>query len=116
MERSTSDVEIAGTSARRVRRQAPCVTAPAAGSAATASRHGRRRHTRGACHVTDRIGDIAFDVEADPEPGNESSEWYSILNTIGSYDMKAYTVIGNSTIADQKFTSNHVVGQGRKSE
>ena len=35
-------------------------------------------------------------------------------NRIGSYYMKAYTVIGNGPVTDQAFTNNRVVGQGLK--
>jgi hypothetical protein len=64
--------------------------------------------------TTDRIGYIAFDVEPNTGAGNGSSRVVFDSNTIGSYYMKAYTVIGNAPVSDQKFTNNTVVGQGLK--
>jgi hypothetical protein len=64
--------------------------------------------------TTDRIGYIAFDVEPNSGSGNGSSGVVFDSNTIGSYVMKAYTVIGNAPVSDQEFTNNHVVGQGLK--
>jgi hypothetical protein len=64
--------------------------------------------------ATDRIGYIAFDVEPNPGSGFGSSRVVFDSNTIGSYYMKAYTVIGNAPIRDQAFTNNRVVGQGLK--
>ena len=64
--------------------------------------------------TTDRIGYIAFDVEPNSAPGYGSSRVVFNSNTIGSYYMKAYTVIGNAPVRDQEFTNNRVVGQGLK--
>jgi hypothetical protein len=64
--------------------------------------------------TTDRIGYIAFDVEPNTGAGNGSSRVVFDSNRIGSYYMKAYTVIGNAPVSDQKFTNNTVVGQGLK--
>jgi hypothetical protein len=64
--------------------------------------------------TTDRIGYIAFDVEPNTGSGNGSSNVVFDSNTIGSYYMKAYTVIGNAPVNDQRFTNNHIVGQGLK--
>jgi hypothetical protein len=62
--------------------------------------------------TTDRIGYIAFDVEPNAGTGYGSSRVVFDSNTIGSYYMKAYTVIGNAPVTDQEFTNNRVVGQG----
>jgi hypothetical protein len=62
--------------------------------------------------TTDRIGFIAFDVEPDPEAGNGSSRVVFDSNTIGSYYLYAWAVVGNAPIADQAFTNNRVVGKG----
>jgi hypothetical protein len=62
--------------------------------------------------TTDRIGYIAFDVEPNTGAGNGSSRVLFDSNTIGSYQMKAYTVIGNAPVSDQAFTNNRVVGSG----
>jgi len=64
--------------------------------------------------TTDRIGYIVFDVEPNTGSGNGSSRVVFDSNTIGSYYMKAYTVIGNAPVADQAFTNNRLVGQGLK--
>ena len=64
--------------------------------------------------VTDQIGYIAFDVEPNAGSGFGSSHAVFDSNTIGSYYMKAYTVIGNAPISDQEFTNNRVQGQGLK--
>ena len=64
--------------------------------------------------TTDRIGYIAFDVEPNTGPGWGSSRVTFDSNRIGSYYMKAYTIIGNAPISDQAFTNNRVVGQGLK--
>jgi hypothetical protein len=64
--------------------------------------------------TTDRIGYVAFDVEPNEGAGYGSSRVVFDSNTIGSYYMKAYTVIGNAPIRDQAFTNNRVVGQGLK--
>jgi hypothetical protein len=63
---------------------------------------------------TDRIGYIAFDVEPNEGPGNGAARVVFDSNTIGSYSMKAYTVIGNAPVSDQEFTNNRVVGQPLK--
>jgi hypothetical protein len=62
--------------------------------------------------TTDRIGFIAFDVEPDPEAGNGSSRVVFDSNTIGSYYLYAWALVGNAPIADQAFTNNRVVGKG----
>jgi hypothetical protein len=62
--------------------------------------------------TTSQIGYIAFDVEPNGGGGNGSSRVSFDSNTIGTYSMKAYTVIGNAPIADQRFTNNRVVGKG----
>lgn len=64
--------------------------------------------------TTDRIGYIAFDVEPNTGSGNGSRNVVFDSNTIGSYFMKAYTIIGNAPVSDQAFTNNRVVGQGLK--
>jgi hypothetical protein len=64
--------------------------------------------------TTDRIGYIAFDVEPNSSAGFGSSRVVFDSNTIGSYFMKAYTVIGNAPVSEQEFTNNRVVGQGLK--
>jgi hypothetical protein len=62
--------------------------------------------------TTDRVGYIAFDVEPNAGPGNGSQRVQFDSNTIGSYHMKAYTVIGRAPVSDQSFTNNRVVGTG----
>jgi hypothetical protein len=64
--------------------------------------------------TTHRIGFIAFDVEPNEGPGNGSSRVVFDSNTIGSYYLMAYAVIGNAPIVDQAFTNNRLVGQGLK--
>jgi hypothetical protein len=64
--------------------------------------------------ITNQIGYVAFDVEPNEGPGNGSSRVVFDSNTIGSYYLKAYTVIGNAPIVDQAFTNNRLVGQGLK--
>jgi hypothetical protein len=64
--------------------------------------------------TTDRIGYVAFDVEPNEGPGNGSARVVFAGNTIGSYGVKAYTVIGNAPVVDQVFADNRVVGQGLK--
>jgi hypothetical protein len=61
--------------------------------------------------TTDRIGYIAFDVEPNTGSGFGSTDVVFDSNTIGSYAMKAYTIIGNAPVRDQQFTNNRVVGQ-----
>jgi hypothetical protein len=63
--------------------------------------------------TTDRIGFIVFDVE----PNSGSGNWGSCRvtfdsNTIGSYYLYAWAVIGNAPTCDQAFTNNRVVGKG----
>ncbi len=64
--------------------------------------------------TTDRIGYITFDVEPNAAAGSGASQVVFDANTIGSYYMKAYTVIGNAPVIDQEFINNRVVGQGLK--
>lgn len=66
--------------------------------------------------TTDRIGYIAFDVEPNEGPGNGSSRVWFNSNTIGAFNIAAYSVIGNAPIADQAFTNNRLVGQRMKIE
>lgn len=61
--------------------------------------------------TTDRIGYIVFDVEPNTGSGFGSQRVVFDSNTIGSYYMKAYTIIGNAPVADQAFTNNRVVGE-----
>jgi hypothetical protein len=66
-------------------------------------------------HVdTSRIGYIAFDVEPNSSSGSGAAGVVFGLNTIGSFSMKAFTVIGNAPVANLMFASNRVVGQGLK--
>jgi hypothetical protein len=60
--------------------------------------------------TTDRIGYIVFDVEPNVGTGFGSQRVAFDANTIGTYYMKAYTVLGNAPIATQSFTNNRVVG------
>jgi hypothetical protein len=60
--------------------------------------------------TTDRIGYIAFDVEPNTGTGFGSQRVVFDSNTIGSYYMKAYTIIGNAPVSAQAFTNNRVVG------
>jgi hypothetical protein len=60
--------------------------------------------------TTDRIGYIAFDVEPNTGAGFGSQRVVFDSNTIGSYHMKAYTIIGNAPVSAQAFTNNRVVG------
>ncbi len=60
--------------------------------------------------TTDRIGYIAFDVEPNTGAGFGSQRVVFDSNTIGSYHMKAYTIIGNAPVSEQAFTNNRVVG------
>ncbi|HZA88864.1 MAG TPA: hypothetical protein VE401_01410 [Solirubrobacterales bacterium] len=62
--------------------------------------------------TTNQVGYVAFDVEPNGGPGNGSSRVSFESNTIGTYSMKAYTVIGNARVTDQQFTNNRVIGQG----
>jgi hypothetical protein len=62
--------------------------------------------------TTDQIGFIAFDVEPNTGSGFGSSRVVFDSNTIGSYYLYAWAVIGNAPIADQEFTNNRVVGKG----
>lgn len=62
--------------------------------------------------TTSQIGYIAFDVEPNTDSGNGSSRVSFDSNTIGTYSMKAYTVIGNAPVTDQQFTNNRLVGAG----
>jgi hypothetical protein len=62
--------------------------------------------------ITNRIGYIAFDVEPNTGPGNGAARVSFDSNAIGSYQMKAYTVIGNAPVSDVDFTNNRMVGQG----
>ena len=64
--------------------------------------------------TTNRIGYIAFDVEPNEGPGNGSSRVVFDSNTIGSYYVTAYEVIGNAPIVDQAFRNNRLVGQALK--
>jgi hypothetical protein len=66
--------------------------------------------------TTTRVGYIAFDVEPNEGSGNGSSRVVFDSNTIGSFNMAAYSVIGNAPIADQAFTNNRLVGQRMKVE
>jgi hypothetical protein len=62
--------------------------------------------------TTDRVGYVAFDVEPNAVSGNWGSARVTFdSNTIGSYAITAYTVIGNAPVSDQQFTNNRVVGQ-----
>lgn len=60
--------------------------------------------------TTDRIGYIVFDVEPNTGTGFGSQRVVFDSNTIGSYYMKAYTIIGDAPVADQAFTNNRLVG------
>ena len=60
--------------------------------------------------TTDRIGYIAFDVEPNTGPGFGSERVVFDSNTIGTYFMKAYTIIGNAPVSAQAFTNNRVIG------
>ena len=83
-----------------------------------------RRTSRNAVSVTagddirvervtaDRIGLIAFDVEPNTGAGWGSSRVTFDSNTIGSYHLYAWALIGNAPITDQAFTNNRVTGQG----
>lgn len=62
--------------------------------------------------TTDRIGFIAFDVEPNSGPGWGSSRVTFDSNTIGSYYLYAWAVIGGAPISDQSFTNNRVTGRG----
>jgi hypothetical protein len=65
--------------------------------------------------TTDRIGLIVFDVEPNPPStgvGNGSDRVIFDNNTIGSYFLYAYAVIGNAPVTAQTFSNNRVVGQG----
>ena len=66
--------------------------------------------------TTAQIGYIAFDVEPNEGPGNGSSRVVFNSNTIGSFYIAAYSVIGNAPIVDQAFTNNRLVGQRMKVE
>jgi hypothetical protein len=66
--------------------------------------------------TTDRIGFIAFDVEPNPGSDNGSSRVLFDSNTIGSYYLYAWAVIGNAPIADQAFTNNRFVGRERRGD
>jgi hypothetical protein len=60
--------------------------------------------------ATDRIGYIAFDIEPNSGAGFGSQRVTFDSNTIGTYYMKAYTIIGNAPVSGQAFTNNRVVG------
>src|SRR5262245_27087605 len=60
--------------------------------------------------TTDRIGLTVFDVEPNVGPGWGSQRATFINNTIGSYHLYAFAVIGNAPIRDQAFLGNHFVG------
>jgi hypothetical protein len=60
--------------------------------------------------TTDRIGYIVFDVEPNTGTGFGSQRAVFDSNTIGTYFMKAYTVLGTAPISAQSFTNNRVVG------
>jgi hypothetical protein len=60
--------------------------------------------------TTDRIGYIVFDVEPNTGTGFGSQRVVFDSNTIGTYYMKAYTIIGNAPVSEQSFTNNRVVG------
>jgi hypothetical protein len=62
--------------------------------------------------TTDRIGFTVFDVEPNTWAGNGSSGVVFDSNTIGSYHLYAWAVIGDAPTSDQAFTNNQVVGQG----
>jgi hypothetical protein len=64
--------------------------------------------------ITNRIGFIAFDVEPNPGDDNGSSRVVFDSNTIGSYYLYAWAVIGHAPIADQAFTNNQLVGRTRR--
>jgi hypothetical protein len=60
--------------------------------------------------TTDRIGYIVFDVEPNTGAGFGSQRAVFDSNTIGTYYMKAYTVLGTAPISAQSFTNNRVIG------
>jgi hypothetical protein len=55
--------------------------------------------------TTDRIGYIAFDVEPNTSTGHGAARVVFDSNIIGSYFMKAYTVLGTAPISAQSFTN-----------
>ena len=60
--------------------------------------------------TTDRIGYVVFDVEPNAGTGFGSQRVVFDSNTIGTYHMKAYTIIGNAPVSMQAFTNNRVAG------
>ena len=64
--------------------------------------------------TTDRIGYIVFDVEPNVGPGWGSEGATFINNTIGSYYLYAFAIIGNAPVRDQEFAGNHFVGSELK--
>jgi hypothetical protein len=95
---SRSSGSVRDSSCRRISRNAVSVTAG--------------DDIRVARVTTNRIGYIAFDVEPNEGPGNGSSRVVFDSNTIGSYYLMAYAVIGNAPIVNQAFRNNRLVGQG----
>jgi hypothetical protein len=59
---------------------------------------------------TSAIGYIAFDIEPNPGPGWGSQRVAIRNNSIGSYGLYAYAVIGKDVISDQSFTRNRATG------
>jgi hypothetical protein len=99
---SRSSGSVRGSACRRIGRNAVSVTAG--------------DDIRVARVTTSQIGYIAFDVEPNEGPGNGSSRAVFNSNTIGSFYIAAYSVIGNAPIVDQAFTNNRLVGQRMKVE
>jgi hypothetical protein len=64
--------------------------------------------------TTDRIGLTVFDVEPSVGPGWGSQRAVFTDNTIGSYHVYAFAIIGNAPVRNQEFTRNHFVGSELK--
>jgi Ca2+-binding RTX toxin-like protein len=62
--------------------------------------------------TTDKIGLTAFDVEPNAGPGWGAERVTFDSNTIRSYYLYAYSVVGDAPISAQTFSNNRLVGKG----
>jgi hypothetical protein len=61
--------------------------------------------------TTDAIGLTAFDIEPNAGPGWGSRRVAVRDNTIGSYSLYAWALVGDAAISDQSFIGNRGVGR-----
>lgn len=64
--------------------------------------------------TTSVIGYDVYDIEPNAGPGWGSQRVTITDNTIGSYNLVAFSIVPNGPITDQTFSNNRVVGRGLK--